>query len=264
MSSLPSGTHKARKRFGQNFLQNQMIIHQIVEAICPKKNEHLIEIGPGQGALTQPLLDAAEHLDVVEIDRDLVQQLKMQFAAKPGLKIYEGDALKFDFSTLKKDEKPLRLVGNLPYNISTPLLFHLLRFTPLIQDMHFMLQKEVADRLTAQQSEKNYGRLSIMTQYHCATEMMFYVGPEAFHPQPKVESAIVRLIPYRKPPFHCVSLARLEKIVCQAFSQRRKTLRKSLRHIISADELIRLYIDPGLRPENLSVKQFVIIANSCT
>lgn len=262
MRDLSSVTHKARKRFGQNFLQDQIVIHQIIEAICPKESEHLVEIGPGQGALTRPLLDVVNHLDVIEIDRDLVRKLKAQFSVAAGLKIHEGDALRFDFNTLKSDNKLLRLIGNLPYNISSPLIFHLLKFAPLIQDMHFMLQKEVVDRLSARPNEKNYGRLSVMVQYYCSAETVLHVKPQAFDPQPKVDSAVVRLIPHATLPHFCHDRVHFENIVRQAFNQRRKTLRKSLKNVVTPDELTLLKVDPGLRPENLSVEQFVAIANS--
>ncbi|NOY62622.1 MAG: 16S rRNA (adenine(1518)-N(6)/adenine(1519)-N(6))-dimethyltransferase RsmA, partial [Gammaproteobacteria bacterium] len=189
--------HRARKRFGQNFLHDGHVIARIVAAVRPRPGQQIVEIGPGQGALTEPLLDAAGELDVVELDRDLIPLLEQRFNAQQTLRIHQADALKFDFSTLRGDcaDAALRVVGNLPYNISTPLLFHLLSFSGLIKDMHFMLQKEVVDRLAAQPGGGDYGRLSVMMQYHCQVERLFVVKPGSFTPVPKVDSAIVRLTP---------------------------------------------------------------------
>jgi 16S rRNA (adenine1518-N6/adenine1519-N6)-dimethyltransferase len=199
MSKKPAG-HQARKRFGQNFLHDQGVIGRIIRQINPKQGDHLVEIGPGQGALTDHLLSAANELDVVELDRDLIPILRTMFFRYDDLRIHEADALKFDFSSLKNDDRPLRIVGNLPYNISTPLIFHLLAHAGLIQDMHFMLQKEVVERMSAGAGENNYGRLGIMTQYFCKVQALFVVGPGAFNPAPKVDSAIVRLTPYKELP----------------------------------------------------------------
>lgn len=254
-------THKARKRFGQNFLHDQVVIHRIVCAIAPREGEHLVEIGPGQGALTEPLADACKDLDVIELDRDLIPRLKVQFALTEGFRIHEGDALKFDFASLQTDDRLLRLVGNLPYNISTPLIFHLLSFSGLIKDMHFMLQKEVVDRLIAQPGEKNYGRLSVMARYYCSAENVLHVGPGAFFPPPKVDSAIVRLTPYTVLPYLCKSTDVLERVVRSAFSLRRKTLRNSLKEFIASEQLKELGIDPQLRAENVSLGQYVNIAD---
>ncbi len=259
-----SGAHKARKRFGQNFLQDPVVIHRIIQTIGPKKNDHMVEIGPGQGALTEPLVDACKNLDVIELDRDLVPRLKVQFALSEGFRIHQGDALTFDYSMLQKDGKLLRLAGNLPYNISTPLIFYLLSYSDLIQDMHFMLQKEVVDRLTAKPGEKNYGRLSVMTQYHCTTENLLYVAPSAFYPPPKVDSAIVRLVPFKELPFVCEDYEMLKKIVRQAFGFRRKTLRNCLKDVISDNQLEKLSIDPQLRPENIKLEQYISIADFIT
>jgi len=260
--STLSKSHKARKRFGQNFLHDQAVISRIIQAIFPQIGEHLVEIGPGQGALTEPLLFACENMDVVELDRDLIPQLNKQFASKKGFRIHEGDALKFDFSPLNKDNCLLRIVGNLPYNISTPLIFHLLSFSGLIKDMHFMLQKEVVDRLVAKPREKNYGRLSVMAQYYCSSEYIMHVGPSAFYPPPKVDSAVVRLIPHSTLPHVCQDVSRLHNVVRSAFSLRRKTLRNSLKEHINTEQLIAINIDPQTRAECLSVKQFVDIANT--
>ena len=185
--------HSARRRFGQNFLVAPGIIRKIVDAIAPRDDDTVVEIGPGLGALTEPLLERINHLHVVEIDRDLIARLRSRFPTER-LTIHEGDALEFDFGALK-GPGPLKIVGNLPYNISSPLLFHLVAFAPVVYDMHFMLQKEVVDRMVAEPGSKDFGRLSVMLQYHYHMERMFVVPPGAFNPPPKVDSAIVRMIP---------------------------------------------------------------------
>lgn len=253
--------HKARKRFGQNFLHDHGIIDKIIACIHPKMGEHLVEIGPGQGALTADVLEQAGELEVVELDRDLIPTLMLRFGRHKKFRIHEADALKFDFSSLKTDDRPLRIIGNLPYNISTPLIFHLLSFEHLIQDMHFMLQKEVVQRLAASPGEKHYGRLGIMTQYYCQVHNLFTVGPGAFKPAPKVDSAIVRLKPYHQLPHPCKDHHKLERIVRDAFSQRRKTVRNTLKQHLQADELITLNIDPSARPEVLTLADYVRIAD---
>jgi len=250
--------HRPRKRFGQHFLHDSYVIDQIVKAISPKLHEHLVEIGPGQGALTFPVLKIAGHLDVIEIDRDLAQKLRVH---QDQLTIYEQDALDFDFSTLIKMSEKLRVFGNLPYNISTPLIFHLLDFAPNISDMHFMLQKEVVDRMAAAADSEDYGRLSVMVQYHCRVESLFDVFPESFDPPPKVDSSIVRLIPHDQLPYLANNYLHFSAIVKQAFSQRRKTLRNSLRRLLNADDWTALKIDPQLRPEQLTVEEFVKLSN---
>lgn len=261
--------HQARKRFGQNFLQDQNIIRNILLSINPKADDNIAEIGPGLGAITEHLLKATNgHLNVVEIDRDLVQVLKTQFFNYPELNIHQGDALKFDFSQLvasdQSDTQKLRIVGNLPYNISTPLIFHLLSFTGKVKDMHFMLQKEVVDRMAAGPGDSNYGRLGIMVQYHCQVESLFKVPPTAFDPQPKVDSAIVRLTPYDKPPIPALDHKQLSSVVTTAFNQRRKTIRNNLKKLISTEQLEALGIDPGLRPEKLTLQNFVAISDTLT
>ncbi|RLA18433.1 MAG: 16S rRNA (adenine(1518)-N(6)/adenine(1519)-N(6))-dimethyltransferase [Gammaproteobacteria bacterium] len=253
--------HKARKRFGQNFLHDQGVIQAILSAISASSDDHLVEIGPGQGALTEPLLQDCKRLDVVELDRDLVQLLERKFSAQPKLSIHSADALFFDFGKLSENGEKLRVIGNLPYNISTPLMFHLLEGRAVIKDMHFMLQKEVVDRMQAQPGNKHYGKLSIMLQYHCHVEKLFDVPPECFDPAPKVVSAIVRLIPHHEPPIKTENPALLSRVVTQAFSQRRKTLRNSLSGLFSAEQLIAHEIDPTLRAENLSIEKFVKLSN---
>ncbi|MDD7805042.1 MAG: 16S rRNA (adenine(1518)-N(6)/adenine(1519)-N(6))-dimethyltransferase RsmA [Endozoicomonas sp. (ex Botrylloides leachii)] len=253
--------HRARKRFGQNFLRDDSVIQQIIRTINPQKSDNLVEIGPGQGALTEGLLNGAKTLHVVELDRDLIPALRLRFGLNPEFHIHEGDALTFDFGALKTDQRPLRCVGNLPYNISTPLIFHLLKFEGVITDMHFMLQKEVVQRLAAAPGDKNYGRLSIMTQYYCTVDYLFTVFPSAFTPAPKIDSAVVRLTPHKIRPYSCSNITRLENIVRDAFSQRRKTLRNTLKKHLSADKIEALGINAGLRPEQLHLADFIKIAD---
>ncbi|MEQ5801049.1 16S rRNA (adenine(1518)-N(6)/adenine(1519)-N(6))-dimethyltransferase RsmA [Halomonas sp. H10-9-1] len=261
MASRPP-VHQARKRFGQNFLRDRGIISRIVRAIGPRPGERIVEIGPGQGALTEPLLEAAGgRLEVIELDRDLIPGLRVQFFNYPDFVIHEGDALKVDFCALRGEGEPLRVVGNLPYNISTPLIAHLLQAGAAIADMHFMLQKEVVERLAAEPGGADWGRLSVMAQYRCRVESLFVVPPEAFVPRPKVDSAIVRLTPHAVLPHPARDEALLAAIVKEAFGQRRKTLRNNLKARISAAALEALDIDPGRRPQTLSVAEFVRIAD---
>ncbi len=254
-------THRARKRFGQNFLTDQGIINHIVRSIRPKESDRLVEIGPGQGAITQQLIESCPSLQVIELDRDLIPILLAQFAKYDEFTIHQQDALQFDFSSLIIDDRPLRIVGNLPYNISTPLIFHLLSYQDRISDMHFMLQKEVVNRLVAKPGEKNYGRLSVMVQYYCQTECLFDVPPESFDPQPKVDSAIVRLEPYKTIPYAAKNIEHLNKLVNLAFQQRRKTLRNTLKQLVDTTVIESLDINTGLRPENLSVEDYVNLSN---
>ena len=253
--------HIPRKRFGQHFLHDNAIIQRIIATLAPKANEHLVEIGPGLGALTLPLLKKTKGLDVIELDRDLIPQLKEKSHDIGELTIYSADALTFDFASIKKDERYLRIFGNLPYNISTPLIFHLLHFAPIVSDMLFMLQKEVAERMAANANDEHYGRLSVMVQYHCEVDIAFDVPPSAFYPPPKVDSSIVRLTPYRNYP-HCAhDYPLFESIVRHAFGQRRKTLRNSLKTIIEDDAWAAISIPSTLRPENLTVNDFIEISN---
>ncbi|HKX53840.1 MAG TPA: 16S rRNA (adenine(1518)-N(6)/adenine(1519)-N(6))-dimethyltransferase RsmA [Nitrosospira sp.] len=248
--------HTPRKRFGQNFLVDSQTVADIIHALHPRGNDVMVEIGPGLGALTRPLLQSLEYLHVVEIDRDIVKRLRDQFSAKK-LTIHEGDALEFDFSSLGKN---LRVVGNLPYNISTPLLFHLSQFAAHIEDMHFMLQKEVVARMVAKPSTSDYGRLSVMLQCRFEMEQLFIVSPQCFRPPPKVESAVVRMIPLKKPLIEASQEKLFAEVVSAAFSQRRKTLRNTLRNYLKSDDYLKLEIDSNLRAENLSVRQFAAIA----
>lgn len=252
--------HKARKRFGQNFLHDPGVIEKIVRTISPKPDDAIVEIGPGLGAITEEILALNPRLQVVELDRDLIPVLRTKFFNYPEFRIHEADALSFDFSQLVTD-RPLRIVGNLPYNISTPLIFHLLAQSGVVQDMHFMLQKEVVQRMAATPGDNNYGRLGIMTQYFCKVQPLFEVGPGAFRPAPKVDSAIVRLVPHKVLPHPAKDLKTLQAVVRTAFNARRKTLRKALAALVTVEQLNALGINDGLRPENLSLADFVKIAD---
>jgi len=255
--------HKHKKQFGQNFLNNGHIINQIVASIRPQSTNHMVEIGPGEAALTEPLIDNVKRLEIIEIDNDLIGPLKIRFASKPAFNLHHTDALAFDYSTLLEfePEQPLRIVGNLPYNISSPLMFHLLEYSEHIQDMHFMLQKEVVDRITARPGIKAYGRLSVMIQYACETEYLFTVGPENFNPPPKVDSAIVRLLPYKQKPFIADNEKVFAEVVKQAFSQKRKTVRNTLKGWLTAEHIESCGINPTARAETISVEKFVELAN---
>ena len=256
--------HKARKRFGQNFLHDKMIIQKIVNSINPRQGDRIVEIGPGEGALTELVLDKIGTMDVVELDRDLIPLLKIRFVMNDGLTIHQADALKFEFCQLQKDEKKIRIIGNLPYNISTPLLFHLFDSNHCIQDMHFMLQKEVVDRIVAKPGDSAYGRLGIMMQYFCRSEYVFTVKPGAFRPAPKVDSAIVRLIPHEKPPVDIDNFEDFSKLVNYSFTLRRKTLRNILKGQLDVEQIEALGIEPTLRPERLSLEDFTKISNAIT
>lgn len=251
--------HVAKKRFGQNFLTDQAIIANLIEAINPQKNQTLVEIGPGLGALTKPLLKKIDHLHVVEIDRDIVSWMQKEYPSNH-ITIHNVDALKFNFSQLGNQ---LRVTGNLPYNISTPILFHLLDNLTHITDMHFMLQKEVVERMVAQPSTAAYGRLSVMLQYHLNMEYLMTVPPEAFDPAPKVESAFVRCIPHLAKPYIAQDYHLFYKVVLAAFGQRRKTIRNTLKDFLNDEDYVRLALNSQLRAENLSVASFVEISNFC-
>jgi 16S rRNA (adenine1518-N6/adenine1519-N6)-dimethyltransferase len=254
--------HQAKKRFGQNFLIDQSIIASLIDSIHPKENQTIIEIGPGLGALTKPMLNKVSQLHVVEIDRDIVSWMQTEYAMplyeKNNLIIHNVDALKFNFSSVGNR---LRIIGNLPYNISTPILFHLLANLASIVDMHFMLQKEVVERMVASPSTPAYGRLSVMLQYYLKMEYLITVPPDAFKPAPKVESAFVRCIPHAKLPFVAKDTDLFTKVVLAAFSQRRKTIRNTLKPFLNSDDFIKLAIDGQQRAENLSVSDFVTITN---
>jgi len=253
--------HRARKRFGQNFLHDAGVIDRILRAIRAKEGERLLEIGPGQGALTEGLLGSGAQLDVIELDLDLIPILQHKFGSNPRFQLNQGDALKFDFTRLDAAPRSLRVVGNLPYNISTPLIFHLLDNAPLIRDMHFMLQKEVVERMAAGPGGGDWGRLSIMVQYHCRVEHLFNVGPGAFNPAPKVDSAIVRLVPHETLPHPAKDHRLLERVVREAFNQRRKTLRNTLKLLLPAEAIEAAGVDGSLRPEQLDLAAFVRLAD---
>ena len=250
--------HIPRKRFGQNFLTDQNVLHEIIRVIVPAASDTMVEIGPGQGAMTAILLQHLPQLHVVEIDRDLVALLQKKFSPDK-LILHAGDALQFDFSTLQPAQGKLRIVGNLPYNISSPLLFHLARYAPLVEDQHFMLQKEVVQRMVAPPGGKDYGRLSVMLQWRYQMEMLFIVPPLAFDPPPKVDSAIVRMRPLVS-PLACEQ-AKLEQVVTQAFSQRRKVIRNSLGGLFTEQQLLAAGIDPQARPETIGLAQYVALTH---
>jgi len=253
--------HNPRKRFGQNFLHDQKIIDRIIACIAPRPEDLLVEIGPGQAALTRPLLASGAELHVIELDRDLVTRLQKQFSDHANITIHACDALKANFQEITAN-RPFRLIGNLPYNISTPLIFHVLKYHQLVADMHFMLQKEVVDRMAAVPGSRTYGRLSVTTQFRCKVTPLFDVPPESFTPVPRVCSSIVRLEPYKESPVNAGSDEGLERVVAAAFSQRRKTLRNSLRKLFSAEQILAAGIDPGQRAEQLSLSQFAALARS--
>lgn len=249
--------HTPRKRFGQNFLESEAMVRRIVGAIAPRPTDRVVEIGPGLGALTRPLLAKLERLDVVELDRDLAGSLHDRLGQPPNLVIHQADALKFDFRSLGE---PVRLIGNLPYNISTPLLFRLLDQADVISDMHFMLQREVVDRICAEPGGKTWGRLGVMIGARADSEALFGVPPEAFRPAPRVDSAVVRIVPRALSDDERELLPRLEVVVRAAFSQRRKTLRNTLRGLIDEPTLSGAGVDPSRRAETLSLAEFQRLA----
>lgn len=260
MSARTAASHVPRKRFGQNFLVDAGVIDGIIAAIAPQPDDNLVEIGPGLGALTTPLLARLQRLHVVEIDRDLIARLR-HHEMSGRLEIHEGDVLRFDFSALGA---ALRIVGNLPYNISTPLLFRFAEFTRIIRDVHVMLQREVVERMVAAPGDSEFSRLSVMLQYRFDMEKLFDVPAESFDPAPRVESAVVRLTPLSPLPHPARDEAVFSNVVARAFAQRRKTLRNTLKGIIAATALERLGINPGARAQELSVADFVRIADAVT
>ena len=264
--------HQAKKRFGQNFLHDDQVLQKLIRAIGPKKNDFMLEIGPGQGALTDYLIREIKPLTAVEIDRDLIVLLNKKYTPEQ-LHLIQSDILKFDLKKLDRKfesivgaplagaHPKIRVVGNLPYNISTPLLFHLFDQIDQIQDMHFMLQKEVAERICANVGDSQYGRLSIMSQYYCQTELLFIIGPESFDPAPKVDSAFVRLTP-RQPQRNTKHFKLFAELVAAAFSQRRKTISNSLKRYFSKDQLEALKLDPKKRPQDLTVEDFLMLSDN--
>lgn len=251
--------HVARKRFGQNFLTDKLVLDNIIDAIAPQRGQAMVEIGPGLAAMTALLLKSLDHMHVVELDRDLVARLEKAYPREK-LTVHSGDALKFDFGSIPVPEgQKLRVVGNLPYNISSPLLFHLAEFAPLVEDQHFMLQKEVVERMVAEPGTKAYSRLSVMLQWRYDMDLMFIVPPTAFDPPPQVDSAIVRMIPKRQ--MLACDGERLEKVVAKAFSQRRKVIRNCVAGMFTEAQLVEAGIDPGVRPEAVGLEQYVALAN---
>lgn len=251
--------HVARKRFGQNFLTDDNVLNNIIDAIGPRRGEAMVEIGPGLAAMTALLLKSLDHMHVVELDRDLVTRLEKAYP-RERLTVHSGDALKFDFGSIPVPEgQKLRVVGNLPYNISSPLLFHLADFAHLVEDQHFMLQKEVVERMVAEPGTKAYSRLSVMLQWRYDMAMLFIVPPTAFDPPPQVDSAIVRMVPTRR-QLPCDG-KRLEAVVAKAFSQRRKVIRNCVAGMFTEAQLLEAGIDPSLRPEAVTLEQYVALAN---
>jgi 16S rRNA (adenine1518-N6/adenine1519-N6)-dimethyltransferase len=252
---------RARKYFGQHFLHDGNIIGKIIAAIDPESTDHILEIGPGHGALTRPLLEHAGRVDAVEIDRDLAAELGREIS-DARFSVHCGDALKFDFSQLANAGERLRVCGNLPYNISTPLLFHLLSFRDLFSDIHVMLQKEVVDRMAAPPGSRTYGRLSVALGARCHIERLFTIKPGSFTPPPKVDSAFVRLTPDAELLDRIRDEKAFNSLITRAFSMRRKTLANALRGYVTPEQLEKLQIDPGIRPEKVSVEQFIALADA--
>jgi 16S rRNA (adenine1518-N6/adenine1519-N6)-dimethyltransferase len=249
----------ARKRFGQNFLVDQQVISRIISSINAQPDQLLVEIGPGRAALTDPLLKSGAELHLVEIDRDLAAGLQQRLLHFPNGQLHTCDALRLDFAELLQGRR-FRLVGNLPYNISTPLLFHVLQWQALIIDMHFMLQKELVDRMCSSPGSKAWGRLAIMCQYHCEVVRLFDVPPGAFSPSPKVQSSIVRLVPHARPPVDIPDMQNFRRLVTEVFNHRRKTLRNCLKGMLEVEQIESLGIDPGLRPEMLDLSSFAALS----
>lgn len=252
--------HRPRKRFGQNFLTDESVIERIIRTVGPAPGQLIVEIGPGQAALSEYLAASGAELHLLEIDRELAANLQDRFGGAGNVRVHCADALQTDLSQVAAGRR-FRLVGNLPYNISTPLLFHVLQWRGLIADMHFMLQQEVVDRLASSPGTKAWGRLALMCQLHCEVTPLFTVPPQAFRPRPKVNSALVRLVPHPRPPVRIDDMSRFESLISRAFSMRRKTLRNALRGLISADSMAAAGIDPGLRPEALGLGEFAALAN---
>ncbi len=250
--------HRARKRFGQNFLSDPGIIQRIIQSIHPQPGQHIIEIGPGLGALTCPILEIVGEMDVVELDRDIIPKLQLNCGLDSKLHIHNVDVLKFDFASLPYSP-PLRIIGNLPYNISTPIIFHLVKYSDIIQDMFFMLQKEVVERLAARPDTSNYSRLSVMAQYYFNVTPLFLVPPQSFRPAPKVDSAIVRLVPHTERPVQVDDPEAFAKLVSLAFSHRRKTLRNVLKDTLTPAQIEAAGIDPAARAQTLSLQQFAAL-----
>lgn len=258
------GHHRARRRFGQNFLHDSNVVAAILASLELQPDDRVVEIGPGLGAITVPMLEVLRRLHVVEIDRDLVPRLEQLCAAAGSLEAHLADALSFDFHQISREPGSLRVVGNLPYNISSPLLFRLLDFADAIRDMHFMLQREMAERLAAVPGTRDYGRLSVMIQCRCVVRPLLRVPPGAFRPRPRVDSAFVRLVPHRRPEFRVADTAVFAEIVRQAFTQRRKKLRNALGGLVSRRVFDAAGVDPDRRPDSLAVGEYAALANAQT
>ena len=254
--------HYARKRFGQNFLHDENVIRKIVDAISAVEGDHLLEIGPGLGALTKELAKTGATIHCVELDADLAKSLRTEFQEYDSIKIIEGDALKFDLSSIATEKRSLRVIGNLPYNISTPIIFHLLKNSELIRDMTFMLQLEVIQRMISKVGKRNYGRLSLMVQYYCEVEHLFNVASSAFSPKPKVVSALARLKPHSSTSIRAKDSDCLQTVIRTAFNQRRKTLRNSLKTIIPEALLDQIAINKNQRPQDITLNEYVEISNA--
>lgn len=253
-------SHRPRKRFGQHFLHDPAVIERIIEAVAPAPGDALVEIGPGSGALTYPLAARCGALDVIELDRDLAPRLAAG-ADTDRIRVHQGDALRFDLAALAAERgRALRVIGNLPYNVATPLLFHVLDHAPHIRDMHFMLQKEVVERMLARPGERDYGRLAVMLAWRCRVTRVMSVGPGAFRPAPRVHSGVVRIEPHREPPFEVADPARFAEVVRRAFAQRRKTLRNALKGLVSEAGFEAAGIDPQRRAETLEPAAFAVLA----
>lgn len=252
--------HRARKRFGQHFLHDLNVIDKIVSAIAPQPGEPIVEIGPGLGALTLPVLQRVQAMEAIEIDRDAIAELTLKALGIGALRIHEADVLSYEFAQLRRGDLKVRLIGNLPYNISTPLLFHLIEQREHFLDMHFMLQKEVVERMAATADSKDYGRLTVMLAPWLKVEPLFDIGPSAFRPRPKVTSTLVRLVPHATPPFYIKNYATFGRVVLAAFSQRRKTLRNALSCLLSTQQIVAAGIDPSWRAEVLQPASFAALA----
>ena len=252
---------KLRKRFGQHLLIDKSVIENIVHVIHPNENQLICEIGPGKGAITFPILRKSKKLHAIEIDRDLVNYLEKNYHERGELIIHQMDVLNFDFSSISSNTRSIRLIGNLPYNISTPLLFHLLKYKDLINDMHFMLQKEVVDRITASTCDSNYSRLTIMIQTHYDATNLFNIAPEQFDPPPKVNSSFMRLIPIDKHTKQIKNMSKFSKLVETAFQQRRKTIKNSLAKLVNEEQLKNANIQPSQRPQEISIQQYINLSN---
>ena len=260
---LASGlSHQIRKRFGQNFLHDKHVISKILGAVSPTKNDHILEIGPGFGAITKQLAQSGAKLDCIELDADLAASLKTEYREYKSVNILQADALKFDLNSIATEKNSLRVVGNLPYNISTPLIFHLLKSSYLIRDMTFMLQLEVIQRMVSKVGSKSYGRLGLMVQYYCEVEHLFNIASDAFVPRPKVVSALARLTPHKSPEVTAKDPECLKTVIQTAFNQRRKTIRNSLSTLVSESLLEEILVNKKLRPENLTLQDYVRISDA--